>query len=87
MNSPQNTQQPTQPMQYPQTVTVADAVEHGLVLNLQRAIRELRGLRRAVTVDFTRAWIAVRLKPRGSDKTYRYEFDPGAFVPDDERGR
>jgi len=79
-----NAQQPITSITYPQNIVVLDVVEHGLVLNLLRAIRELRAVRRSIFIDFTRAWIAVRLKPRGSDKTYKYEFDPGAFVVRDQ---
>lgn len=67
---------------YPQTinVTVQNADEHGLMLNLERAfIEELRDLREDVEIDHTRLWIAVRLKPRGGEKVYKFEHDPGAL--------
>lgn len=72
-----------QRLAYPRTITlrVDSADEHGLFLNFERGIAELRDLRQDVEIDATRLWIAARLKPRGGEKVYRYEYDPGALRP------
>lgn len=72
-----------QHLAYPRSITmrVYSADEHGLFLNFERGIAELRDLRQDVEIDATRLWIAARLKPRGGEKVYRYEYDPGALRP------